>query len=165
MNISKKISQVFGVSNEEIASYIERTEVDNEFQKGLTQNKHIIIFGSSKQGKTAVTNKHLQEQSLVRINCVPESRPIDIYKSLLRQLNIEFQEEKSSQTTIGVGGKGGIKAKVKIPFLVDAEASGEASGNKSTTKTLKTKTIEYNLELPQDISEILKKVDFKKELS
>ncbi|MEG0851553.1 MAG: hypothetical protein RSD71_15265 [Flavobacterium sp.] len=160
----KKTSEVFGVSNEEIASYIERTEVDDEFQKGLTQNKHIIIFGSSKQGKTAVTNKHLHEKDLVRIKCVPESKPIDIYKSLLRQLNIEFEEEKTSQTSIGFGGKGGIKAKVKIPFLAEAEVSGEASGTKSTTKTTKTKTIEYNLELPQDISEILRKINFKKRI-
>lgn len=164
MNSFKKTSDVFGVSNEEIKSYIERTEVDDEFIKGLTQNKHIIIFGSSKQGKTSVTNKHLQEKDLIRINCVPESKPIDIYKSLLRQLKIEFHEEKSIQTSIGLGGKGGMKAKVKIPFLIDAEASGETSGSKTTTRSTKTKTIEYNLELPQDISEILKNVDFKKRI-
>lgn len=164
MSISKKVSEVFGVSNEEIASYIERKEVDDEFQKGLTQNKHIIIFGSSKQGKTAVTNKHLEEKSLVRINCVPESKPIDIYKSLLRQLNIEFEEEKTLQTTIGFGGKGGVKAKVKIPIIVEVEATAQASGDKSTTKNIKTKSIEYNLELPQDISEILKKINFKKRI-
>ncbi len=50
-------SRVFGVSNDEVYTYIEREKVDTLFLEGLTKNKHIIIYGSSKQGKTALTNK------------------------------------------------------------------------------------------------------------
>ena len=62
-----KTIEVFGVSNSNIASYIEREDVDTRFLEGLQRQKHIIVFGSSKQGKTALTNKHLQEDSFVRI--------------------------------------------------------------------------------------------------
>lgn len=160
----KKTSEVFGVSNEEIESYIEREKVDDIFQNGLTQNKHIIVFGSSKQGKTALINKHLPEEMLIRINCVPESRPIDIYKSLLRQLDVEFEEENSTQTIIGFEGRGGLKVKVKIPILAEVEGSTGGSASSQSTKTVKTKTIEFNLELPQDISEILKSIKFKRRI-
>jgi len=33
--------EVFGVSNEEIFSYIERKQVDERFLEGLQRNKHI----------------------------------------------------------------------------------------------------------------------------
>ena len=38
-------NNVFGVSNEEIYTYIEREKVDSLFLEGLTKNKHIIIYG------------------------------------------------------------------------------------------------------------------------
>jgi hypothetical protein len=156
----RKTSEVYGVSNEEVLSYIEREDVDDLFMNGISENKHIIVFGSSKQGKSALVNKHLSEDKLVRINCVPKSQPSDIYKSILRQLDVEFDLETTTQTSIGFGGKGGLKAKVKIPLVVDVEGElgGQADRKKETT--VKTQTIEYNLELPQDISEILKKIGF-----
>ena len=89
-----KTAEVFGVSNEQIASYIERDEVDAKFLEGLERNKHIIVFGASKQGKTALTNKHLKEEQFVRVNCSPQTTSIDIYKSMLRQLGVEFEEER-----------------------------------------------------------------------
>ncbi|MEO9511606.1 MAG: hypothetical protein ABJN84_01630 [Flavobacteriaceae bacterium] len=160
----KNTIEVYGVSNEEVDSYIERSEVDDLFINGVSQNKHIIVFGSSKQGKTALTNKHLKEDELLRINCVPESRPVDIYKSILRQSRIEFEVEKSTQTSIGFDGKGGFKAKVKIPLIADAQVDAGGSTDKRTTKTTKSKIIEYNLELPQDISEILNSISFNKRI-
>lgn len=155
-----KTSEVFGVSNEEILSYIERKDVDDLFINGVTQNKHIIVFGSSKQGKSALVNKHLSEEKLVRINCVPKSQPSDIYKSILRQLNVQFELDTSTQTTIGFGGKGGLKAKVKVPLVVEIEGDLEGDATKTQQTTVKTQTVEYNLELPQDLSEILKKIGF-----
>lgn len=156
----RKTSEVYGVSNEEILSYVEREDVDDLFINGISENKHIIVFGSSKQGKSALVNKHLSEDKLVRINCVPKSQPSDIYKSILRQLDVEFDLETTTQTSIGFGGKGGLKAKVKIPLVADLEGElgGQADRKKQTT--VRTQTIEYNLELPQDISEILKKIGF-----
>jgi hypothetical protein len=157
----RKTSDVYGVSNEAVLSYIEREDVDDLFINGITQNKHIIVFGSSKQGKSALVNKHLPEDQLVRINCVPKSQPSDIYKSILRQLNVEFELESSTQTTIGFSGKGGLKAKVKVPMVAEIEGSLGGQADKTKQTTVKTQTIEYNLELPQDISEILKKIGFR----
>ncbi len=150
-----KTIEVFGVSNSNIASYIQREDVDVRFTEGLQRNKHIVVFGSSKQGKTALTNKHLQENDFVRVNCSPETEPIDIYKSILRQLKVEFEEEKVSKSLAENSAKLRLKAKVKIPFFADGEASGEIAGKEALGKEIKYKTVDYNLALPQDISEIL----------
>lgn len=156
--------QVFGVSNEQIMTYIEREKVDNVFIEGIKRNKHIVVYGASKQGKTALTNKHLKEADYIKVNCSYNSQTVDIYNSILRQLNFEF--EVSKETTISISGepKIGLKAKFKIPLVGGIEGSAELGGSieKDTAKTYKY--IEYNLELAQDVSELLIISHFKKRI-
>ncbi len=159
-----KTTDVFGVSNEQIASYIERDEVDAKFIEGLKLNKHIIVFGASKQGKTALTNKHLNDKQFIRVNCSPQTAAIDIYKSILRQLELEFKEERIEKSTSEIDAKISLKAQVKIPFWATGDGGAEGGGKSITEKETKYKSIEYNLALPQDISEILKAIKFEKRI-
>ena len=133
-----KTADVFGVSNEQIASYIEREEVDARFLEGLKRNKHIIVFGASKQGKTALTNKHLQDDQFVRVNCSPQTTAIDIYKSILRQLDVEFEEERTERISDELSAKVSLKAKVKIPFFGSGEAGAEGGGKSAKGKDIKS---------------------------
>lgn len=160
----RQTNQVYGVSNELVDTYIERVKVDEAFTSGLQKNKHIIIYGASKQGKTSLTNKHLQENDYVKVNCSPTARILDIYNSIVRQLNIEILESTDLTTTIGGEAKLGLKAKVKIPFFggVDAETAGTLSNEKESGKSFKI--IDFNLALAQDVSELLRSVDFKKRI-
>lgn len=43
-HIVRKVNEVYGVSNQMIATYIERKEVDYLFLEGLQRRKHIIIY-------------------------------------------------------------------------------------------------------------------------
>ena len=155
---------VFGVSNDTVETYVTREKVDTAFLEGLTKNKHIIVYGASKQGKTALTNKHLQPEQYIRVNCSHNSAPIDLYKSIIRQLGIEFEEAREATTTFAGETKGGIKASVKIPFLVAVEATGEIGGGVEKEDKTIYKTVEFNLELAQDISELLRQVNFTKRI-
>lgn len=157
-------NQVFGVSNELIDTYIVRQKVDNLFLEGLQKNKHIIIYGASKQGKTSLTNKHLSENDYVKVNCSPTSTTLDIFNSIVRQLDVEIIESKDVTTTVGGEVKVGLKAKIKIPFFggTDAETEATASGQKE--KGINYKTIDYNLALAQDLSELLKEIKFSKRI-
>lgn len=156
--------QVFGVSNEQIETYIERKDVDAIFVNGLKRNKHIIVYGASKQGKTALTNKHLTDNEYIKVNCSYNSLTIDIYKSVLRQLRIDFEESKELTTSISGEPKIGIKANVKIPFFGKVEADGEFGTSLERDKTTTYKVIEYNLELAQDFSELLRNYKFNKRI-
>lgn len=161
---SIETSKVYGVSNDTIATYIQRPKVDQEFLKGLESNKHIIVYGASKQGKTSLTNKHLKTDDFVRIDCSPNSNPIDIYKSILRQLKIEFEEQRTETDTTELSPQAGIKAKVKIPFTAELELGSSVSGKAEKSSTTSYKTVEYNLSIAQDISEILKSANFNKRI-
>lgn len=157
-------NQVYGVSNDLIDTYIERIAVDETFTKGLQKNKHIIVYGASKQGKTSLTNKHLNETDYVKVNCSPTSTTLDLYNSIARQLNVEILESKEITTTIGGEVKAGLKAKIRIPFLGGGDAETEATGSTEREKGKSFKVIDFNLALAQDLSELLKSIDFNKRI-
>lgn len=156
--------EVFGVTNDKIETYVTREKVDNAFLEGLTKNKHIIVYGASKQGKTSLTNKHLNPEDYIRVNCSPNASSIDLYKSIIRQIGIEFEDLREETLTVGGVSKVGIKAKIKIPFLASTEALGEVGGEIEKEKRSVFKSVEFNLELAQDISELLKAVSFNKRI-
>jgi hypothetical protein len=157
-------NQVYGVSNEVIDTYIERPKVDKLFTEGLQKNKHIIIYGASKQGKTSLTNKHLKETDYIKVNCSPSSTTLDIFNSIVRQLNIEILESTETTSTIGGEVKVGLKAKVRIPFFGGADAETEASTSLEKEKANSYKIIDFNLALAQDLSELLRNIKFEKRI-
>jgi hypothetical protein len=159
-----KTVEVFGVSNEPIKSYIERPEVDSRFKDALETRKHIVVFGASKQGKSALISRHMKEDEFIRVNCSPSTSISDIHKSVLRQLNIEFQESTKKTKELKGSVEASLEAKVKVPFLVSAKAAGKAGAEGSAASETTYKTVDYNLGLPQDISEILRTVKFSRRI-
>ncbi|MDR0333597.1 MAG: hypothetical protein LBI15_09055 [Dysgonamonadaceae bacterium] len=157
-------NQVYGVSNDLIDTYIERPVVDETFTKGLQKNKHIIVYGASKQGKTSLTNKHLSEQDYVKVNCSPAATILDIYNSIARQLDVEILESHEVTTTIGGEAKIGLKAKIRIPFFGGGETEAETSVSTGRENSKNFKVIDFNLALAQDLSELLKSIKFDKRI-
>jgi hypothetical protein len=159
-----KTNDVFGVRSKLIASYIERDAVDNAFKEVLQDGNEVIVYGSSKQGKTSLILKNLDDSQYVKVECSPQTQSIDIYKSILRQLGIKFIESETSEETYEHGAKVGVGLKIKIPFLGDSSANVEANDSQENGKSRTESYIEYNLGLAQDVSEILKKQAIKKYL-
>jgi hypothetical protein len=152
-----KTADVFGVKSKLIKSYIERDAVDEKFKAAITDGNEVIVYGSSKQGKTSLILSHLSEDKYVKVECSPQTQSIDIYKSILRQLKITYTESEVTEATSEQGGKLGAGFKIKIPFIGDTSATTEISDKASNRQSTTTSYIEYNLALAQDVSELLKK--------
>ncbi len=159
-----KTNDVFGVRSKLIKSYIERESVDKAFREALTDGNEVIVYGSSKQGKTSLILNNLNEEQYVKVECSPQTQPIDIYKSILRQIGIKFTESETSENKYEHGGKVIAGFKIKIPFIGDTAASAEIADKALTGVSKKETYVEYNLELAQDVSEILKQHKVKKYL-
>lgn len=157
-----EISKVFGVNKEMVLSYIEREAVDGKFSNALSDDRHIIIYGASKQGKSALVKKHLKEKEYITVNCSTQMTTKDIYQSVLRQIGVEI--ETTSEYSTGHKAEGTVKLGFKaiLPFLGQGDISGEGViGDERGTK-VSTRTIEFNMELVQDVCEILKTCKFNK---
>lgn len=157
-----KTSDVFGVRSQLIESYIERPSVDELFSAALQDKNQVIVYGSSKQGKTSLTLKHLDPDGYVKVECSPQTQAIDIYRSILRQSNITYFESDTQGLSFEIASNINAGVKVKVPFMGEANL-GAGTGDKQTkTNTSKELYIEYNLELAQDVSELLRKKGIEK---
>lgn len=152
-----KTSDVFGVRSQLIESYIERPSVDELFSAALKDKNQVIVYGSSKQGKTSLTLKHLNPDEYVKVECSPQTQAIDIYRSILRQSNITYFESDTQGLSFEISSNINAGIKVKVPFMGEGNLGGGTADKQTQSNTSKELYIEYNLELAQDVSELLRK--------
>lgn len=152
-----RTEDVFGVKSKLILSYIERGKVDKKFQSAINDGNEVIVYGSSKQGKTTLILKHLEPNRYVKVECSPQTQPIDIYKSILRQSDIGYISSETTSASEELGAKAGGSFKIKIPWFGDAGGNAEVSGIDKSGVSQQQTFIEYNLALAQDVSELLLK--------
>jgi len=155
-------TDVFGVKSTLIKSYIEREAVDEKFKSALFSGNEIVIYGSSKQGKTSLLLKHLDLDKYVKVECSPQTTTIDIYKSVLRQLGIRFIESETVESSVERGSKFGGGFKVKVPFIGETGINPEISNQTGHKKEQHITHVEYNIALAQDVSELLRTKKFQK---
>jgi hypothetical protein len=157
-----KTRNVFGVSSGVVESYIEREEVDGSFRSALESKKQIIVYGSSKQGKTALLNKQLRPESQMVYQCAPDAEKKDVYSWILRNSGVQILSESSEQTTESGTTCTKVSTKVRIPVFVDLGGGVESTKAGERTRSQDYRTIEYNLNLAADVAELLKEIRFNK---
>lgn len=145
---------VFGQSRELPLNYIEREDADKLLIESLYLDKHIVIYGSSKQGKTSLRKHNLNQDEYIIIHCSNKWDIGQLNSQILKQAG--FQLEVSSSRTLE--GKAKVSASMKIMGLFDGGT--EVQGGKSTRKDFKP--LELDPYDSNDIIDALESVEFKK---
>ncbi len=157
-----RLEEVFGISPHPVLSYVERPKVDGRFTTALRTENHIVIYGSSKQGKTALRQKHVSDDQCVIVRCGPKTTTETIYQSVLRDagVRLEMSESQSDAT------KGSLKStwsfKAVIPWIGGAQTDLEMGTEAARQKTLTTEFVGHDLAEAQSICELLQAVKFDK---
>lgn len=153
-----RLEEVFGVTSKPVLSYVEREQVDDSFKEALESNKQIIVYGSSKQGKTALVSKHLPYADNLLVSLTPKTKLLDIYQTILSQagvrLSISTTERSSTESAISIGAK----FKAMIPIFGGAEAETSGSTKAGSGLESKYEEVPINLELAQSVADMLKRV-------
>ncbi|EHW0634420.1 hypothetical protein L3I77_000727 [Vibrio vulnificus] len=156
------VEDVFGVSGKQVASYVERLHVDDKFKDALRTDKQIIVYGSSKQGKTALVKKYISYEDNILISLSPKTTLKDIYQSILRKSGVVL---KTSYTE-GTGDTTKVKSKASIQGAVAMVMKGKVEIGLEKGRSSKTDEqydeIEFNLELPDDVADLIHRVGHKK---
>jgi len=141
-----KLEQVFGVSAEQVLSYISRPQVDDRFLEAIKSNKQVVVYGASKQGKTALVSKYLPYDQHLPVSVTPKTEIVDIYSSILRQLNVKLLSTQTDSTGREMHATVGLKLKAFIPLLGSGEAKTDAGAkSKVRYKGYKGVRVELNL--------------------
>lgn len=142
-----KASEVFGISRNLPLNYVERSSADTKLVDNLTRDKHLVIFGSSKQGKTSLRKHSLNEEDAIIVHCSNKWSIADIHSAILKKAGFELTLSTSKTTS----GKSKIFAKISATiFGCGAEGGAEAEREESSTST------KAPLELdPEDVNDII----------
>ena len=157
-----KLEDVFGIAKEPLKSYHEREHVDRLFVKALKDDRHIVVYGSSKQGKSSLRQKHLDESKCTIYRCSPVSTPLLIYQRMLSSLNVRQEISQTTKTGGKVGGRTIFSFLALLPFFGGGSASGEVSGEKSSEMAVQSQSIVQDIEDAQSVCDLLKKARYDK---
>ena len=154
------LNDVFGVSNNRLKSYVERKNVDSKIKKALQSDRQIVVYGASKQGKTALVSTYISydtDKSII-VRLSPNSDLATVYHSILRQAGILLETSYTSHDSKET--KSDIKAKIKsaVALFLVAEAGVRRNEKRGTSVTKKYQEVPFNLELAQDVGELLIKI-------
>lgn len=152
------LDEVFGVTSKPVRSYVERDDVDASFRDALGSHKQIIVYGSSKQGKTALVSKHLPYGSNLLVSLTPKTSLLDVYQTILSQAGVRLTSYTVDKNSTESAVSFGTKFKAILPFF--GEGSAEANGNTKagSGQEVKYEEISINIELPQTVSTLLHRV-------
>lgn len=156
------LADVYGTSRNTPLTYVNRSEVDDRFLNDITRDKHIVIHGSSKQGKTCLRKHHLNKDDYIVVNCTRDTSKASVYEMILKKANISCSvtDTRTVKGTMKVkatlGGKGGI------PLFAEAKTEGSFEGARDTESKAEHKSFEIDIEDVNDIIRTLKEVGFNK---
>lgn len=142
-----KISEVFGISRDLPLNYIERDSTDTKLVENLNREKHLVIFGSSKQGKTSLRKHAINEGDSIVVHCSNKWSISEINSAILKKAGFEITQSNSKTTS----GKWKIFAKISATiFGGGAEGGTERERQEAVTAT------KTPLELdPEDVNDTI----------
>jgi hypothetical protein len=120
-----RVDEVFGMSREVPLNYGTRQKVDGLLVETLTRDKHLAVFGSSKQGKTCLRKYNLKPHEYVVVTCSNRWSLRDLHTAVLKQAG--YTIEQSATRTASGANKISAKTGGRFRFgIVEAELGGSA---------------------------------------
>ncbi|MEA5461048.1 hypothetical protein VB796_18445 [Arcicella sp. LKC2W] len=152
---TNKTKDVFGIQRDLPLNYIERS-ADKILLDSLDRSHHVVIYGSSKQGKTSLRKKNLTQTQYVLVHCSNKWDIEQIHNNILKQAGYELTVSKSLTTS----GKAKVKATFGWNLFAKTEAEMEGEVGRENEKT--TKSLDIDLEDVNDIIKALEEIKFDK---
>ncbi|MBN3584804.1 hypothetical protein JYB64_20600 [Algoriphagus aestuarii] len=156
------LSDVYGNTRGIPLTYKKREEVDSKFLHELSRNKHIVLHGGSKQGKSSLRKFHLKKEDYILIQCTRGYTLESLYEQILKNAEIDYQLSLQKTIKGGIRFSAQIEAEAGVPFLTKAKGEGgiEKSNEDPQTKIYKTFDIDPNE--PNDLVRVLNANSFNK---
>jgi hypothetical protein len=155
-------ADVFGVSRDLPLSYVERENVDNKLVDNLTRDKHVIIYGGSKQGKTCLRKHCLNDSDYVLVQCQNTWDIAKLSEAILKATGCEVEISHSKT----IDGKTKIQVKASGGFsllgLGKTNVEGSAGQDSGEAETRSYEPLQLDSSDPNDLVRALKGIRFNK---
>lgn len=152
-----KTDEVFGISREVPLNYVSRPAVDDHFIESLTRDRHIVVYGSSKQGKTCLRKKCLKDDEYITVHCLNRWTLGELHAAILKRAGYEITQSTRKTVT----GKSKIDAKFSAQGLGLDIGLGGGKGSENSRETTTTE-LELDVDDVNDVIAALEKINFSK---
>lgn len=157
-----QLEQVFGISSKPVLSYRARPDVDGRFVEAVKSDHHVVVYGASKQGKTALRQKHISESDCQIYRCNPGTRPELIYQYVLHEAGIRIETSELRTDSSKLAGKASWGVKASIPWVGGLSGGAEGGGETQVQRTLTTDYVDISLADAQMVASMIQSAKFKK---
>lgn len=158
----RRLADVFGISRDVPLNYEVRQEVDGVFVDSLTRDKHLVIHGGSKQGKTCLRKFNLKDDDYIVVTCSNRWDLGQLNSAILKTAGFTI----SQSTTKTVSGNQKIAAKftgkIGVPGVAEIAAGYDAGKGKDESLAETRVALELDPMDVNDVIEGLRQVRFKK---
>lgn len=152
---SQELNAVYGVSRDLPLNYITRREVDDKLLKSLRKGKHLVIFGSSKQGKTSLRKYNLVDSSYVLVTCSNKWGLPELHEAILKRAGYELRSSTTTSATGHVTSTAEFVGRVTTPVASVEGAADDELGIENSTSIVH-QTLEIDL---ADVNEIIRALE------
>lgn len=156
-NQNYELTSVYGINRELPLNYVERHSADFTLKTNLERKQHLIIYGSSKQGKTSLRKHCINESDYIVVQCNNRMDISALNTSILKQA--DFRVELSTAKT--ETGKSKILASATAGIF-GSNATASADYEKTGSRVFTDRGLELDPEDTNDIIQALKEVNFDK---
>jgi hypothetical protein len=142
---------------------VTREGVDGVFVDSLASDKHIVVFGSSKQGKTSLRKHSLEDEDYVVVTCSNRWTGLAALHAAVLKAAGYVVEQSSTKTAAGsykVTAK--LEGKAGVPFVAHAKAATEGSYKRATESAVTFVPLDLDPADVNDIITALGAIEFKK---
>lgn len=158
----RRLPEVFGISRQIPLTYQTRDYVDGKLKSSLYREKHLVVYGGSKQGKTCLRKHALNEDEYIVIQCANATVISQLYTSVLKEagatIDISEKHTLRGEKKLNVEVKAGVSA----PFLASLKGSGSTTVSTQSEAASERKHFEIDPADPNDVIRVLEGMNFTK---
>ncbi len=156
-----KLDDVYGIARQGVPrTYIPRADVDERFVNEITRDQHIVVYGSSKQGKNSLLRTVLNENDYVAIQCAIDWDKVAVYRAILKEIGISVAETQTRSRTGTREFKAEVKAEGGVPLFAKASGGGAVSNSRGKTDTTASRFVEFDPGSATDVIRVLLEAGF-----
>lgn len=143
-----RTEEVYGVNRDVPLNYITRKSADDKLIDSLPRGIHLVIHGSSKQGKTCLRKHCLKPEDYIVVHCSNKWCVADVNSAILKQAGYEVTESTAKTTS----GQAKVTATAGFNWFGN-KGSVTAEGGGCKESTISRAPLELD---PLDVNDIIR---------
>jgi hypothetical protein len=148
-----RLSDIYGISRDLPLNYVPRTAVDGLFVESLTRDKHIVVYGSSKQGKTCLRKYNLREEDYIVVTCSNKWTTLaPLHTAILKAAGYTIEQSSTKTAEGGFKITARLEGKAGLPLVGHVKAGGEAEADRAHSESVTMAPLELD---PLDVNDII----------